>query len=49
MREVCMRDGSAQFLTEQRWPAFRAEQIELLVAEGISRAEAEKLYAPFNR
>jgi len=29
------------------WPEFRHKQIELLVAEGISRAQAEKLYAPF--
>jgi hypothetical protein len=32
---------------EEKWPELRRIQIELLVAEGISRAQAEELYAPF--
>jgi hypothetical protein len=28
-------------------PEFRRKQIELLVAEGISRAQVEELYASF--
>jgi hypothetical protein len=47
LREVAMLDGSMEVIREEKWPEFRRNQIELLVAEGISRAEAEKLYAPF--
>lgn len=47
LREVSMLDGSMQVIREEKWPEFRRKQIELLVAEGISRAQAEKLYAPF--
>ena len=32
---------------EEKWPEFRRKQIELLVAEGVNRAQAEKLYALF--
>jgi hypothetical protein len=46
MRDVCRVDGSTLFLSEQRWPEFAREQVELLVLEGVSRAEAERLYAP---
>jgi hypothetical protein len=34
-------------IREEKWPEFRSKQIELLVAEGISRAQAEKVYALF--
>ncbi len=47
LREVAMLDGSMRSIHEEKWPEFRRRQIELLVAEGISRARAEKLYAPF--
>ena len=47
LREVAMLDGSMEVIHEEKWPEFRRKQIELLVAEGISRAQAEKLYAPF--
>ena len=47
MREVSMLAGSMNVVSEKKWPEFRRKQIELLVAEGISRAQAEKLYAPF--
>jgi hypothetical protein len=46
-REVGMLDGSMVTVREEKWPEFRARQIELLVAEGISRPQAERLYAPF--
>ena len=44
MRDVALADGSVLFLNEDRWPAFAKEQVELLVQEGFSRAEAERLY-----
>ena len=47
LREVAMLDGSMEVIREEKWPEFRRKQIELLGAEGISRAQAEKLYAPF--
>ena len=47
LREVSMLDGSMEVVREEKWPEFRRNQIELLVAEGISRTQAEKLYAPF--
>ena len=40
-------DEVRKLLREEKWPEFRGRQIELLVAEGISRTQAEKLYAPF--
>jgi hypothetical protein len=49
LREVCMLDGSMQIIPESQWPAFRTNQIELLVAAGIKRDVAEKLYAPYPR
>jgi hypothetical protein len=47
LREVAMLDGSMEVVHEEKWPEFRRKQIDLLVAEGISGAQAEKLYAPF--
>jgi len=47
LREVAMLDGSMEIIHEEKWPEFRRKQIDLLVAEGISRAQAEKLYASF--
>jgi hypothetical protein len=44
-REVLFGDGSMRFVRERDWPTLAAAQIELLVAEGILRAEAERLYA----
>lgn len=44
LREVCRLDGSMDVIREEKWPEFRRKQIELLVAEGFSRVEAEKLY-----
>jgi hypothetical protein len=47
LREVAMLDGSMEVIHEEKWPEFRRKQIDLLVAEGISRTQAEKLYEPF--
>jgi hypothetical protein len=47
LREVAMLDGSMEVIREEQWPEFKRKQIELLVAEGISRTQAEKLYTPF--
>jgi hypothetical protein len=44
-REVGFVAGHTMFVEETNWPAFAKEQIELLVGEGIPRAEAERLYA----
>ncbi|HXR07120.1 MAG TPA: hypothetical protein VN765_07305 [Candidatus Acidoferrum sp.] len=44
VREVCLVDGSMQIIPEAGWPAFAKKQIELLVASGISRTNAEKYY-----
>lgn len=49
LREVCLLDGSMQVISEQNWPGFRVRQIELLVAAGFRRADAETLYAPISR
>jgi len=42
-RDVIMNDGSVEFVSEERWPAFAKEQIELLVKLGFKRPELEKL------
>jgi hypothetical protein len=47
LRDVALLDGSMLSIREEKWPEFRRKQVELLVAEGISQADAEKLYAPF--
>ena len=47
LRDVGMLDGSMVTVREEKWPEFRRRQIDLLLAEGISRTQAEKLYAPF--
>jgi hypothetical protein len=44
-REVVFPDATMEFVRDGDWPAFAAEQIELLVEAGIPRAEAERLYA----
>ncbi len=43
-REVGFGDGFMRFVRDRDWPAFAAEQIDLLTNEGIPRAEAERLY-----
>lgn len=44
-RDVGLVHGSATRVLETEWPEFARKQIELLVNEGISRQEAERLYA----
>jgi hypothetical protein len=44
VREVLFNDGHREYVPLSKWPEFAARQIELLVAEGISREEAARLY-----
>jgi hypothetical protein len=44
-REVCFVSGSHQTIKETDWPAFSQHQIELLVAAGIPKSQAEKYYS----
>jgi hypothetical protein len=38
MREVCMADGSMKTVSEDKWPVFAKEQVELLVDAGFERS-----------
>ena len=44
-REIWTIGGGLRFISESRWPAFAKEQIELLVAAGIPREQAERYYS----
>jgi hypothetical protein len=44
-REVWTINVGMNVVLERDWPAFSRHQIELLVAAGIPKAEAERLYA----
>lgn len=44
VREVLWTDCSTSTILEADWPNFAREQVELLVATGYDRAEAERLY-----
>jgi hypothetical protein len=44
-REVWTVGGGMQFVPESRWPGYSKEQIELLVAAGIARQQAERYYS----
>lgn len=46
LREVWMLGASHQIIHEKNWAKFIQKQVELLVAEGIPRGEAEKYYQP---
>ena len=48
-REALHVDGHIEFVSDENWSAFAEEQINLLVREGIPRAEAERLYAQIVR
>jgi hypothetical protein len=48
-RDVGLRNGSAIRVPETEWPEFASKQVELLVNEGISREDAERLYASQSR
>lgn len=44
VREVCFVDGSWRTIPSGQWPEFARQQIELLVAAGFPRAQAQQLY-----
>ena len=45
VREVSLIDGSMRVIQETDWSAFSKRQIELLVAAGIARQQAEAYYS----
>jgi hypothetical protein len=49
-REVLsVEGGGPRFVSESEWPEFAREQVQLLVKEGFSRKEAERLFSPDHR
>jgi len=44
LREACMLDGSMQVIRDEDWPEFSRNQVELLVAAGLSRTNALRFY-----
>jgi hypothetical protein len=44
VREVCLLDGFMQIVAETNWAQFSSNQIELLVANGITRPMARHYY-----
>jgi hypothetical protein len=44
-REVWMIGGGYRFIREKDWPAFSRHQIELLVAAGLPKEQAEMYYS----
>ncbi len=44
-REVLFIDGGHRFIRESEWQMFAAKQINLLVKEGFTLPQAEKLYS----
>ena len=44
-REIWTIGSGLRFVPESEWPTFAKEQIELLVAAGIAREQAEKYYS----
>lgn len=44
-REVALVDGSHSFVREAAWPAFAKHQVELLMAAGLPKAQAEMCYS----
>lgn len=45
VRDVCFVDGHWETIPVGKWTAFAREQIDLLVAAGFSRAQAQQLYS----
>jgi len=45
VRDVCFVDGHWETIPVGKWTSFAREQIELLVAAGFSRAQAQQLYS----
>lgn len=44
LREVCLLDGSMQTISDEQWPEFSRQQVELLVAAGFKREKALEYY-----
>ena len=44
VREICFVDGSWRMVPVAEWPNFACQQIDLLVAAGFSKDQAQKLY-----
>jgi hypothetical protein len=44
LRDVLFVDGKHTLIAKSDWPEFARQQVELLVNEGLPRAEAERLY-----
>jgi hypothetical protein len=44
-REVWTVGNGMRFVPEAKWPSYSKEQIELLVAAGIARKQAEMYYS----
>jgi len=44
VREVCFVDGSWRMVPVAEWSGFARRQVELLVADGFPRAQAQQLY-----
>jgi hypothetical protein len=44
VREVCMLDGTMQTISDEMWPEFSRQQVELLVAAGWNREHAHDYY-----
>jgi hypothetical protein len=44
VREVCLVDGTWRTVPIGEWPEFARHQVELLVAAGFSKAQAQQLY-----
>ncbi len=43
-RDVGFVDGHWETIPAEKWPAFSRQQVDLLVAAGLSRAQAQQLY-----
>jgi hypothetical protein len=44
VRELCLLDGSMQAISDEKWPEFSRQQVDLLVAAGFSRTNALHFY-----
>ncbi len=44
VREVCFVDGSWRMVPISEWPDFARRQVELLVADGFPKTQAQQLY-----
>jgi hypothetical protein len=44
VRETCLLDGSMQTVSDEEWPEFSRQQVELLVAAGWTRERALSFY-----